>query len=190
MREGTTGLASACVHPLHTSPASWHPLPASPAGGATPLSQFLAPCPPTPAPSLCLSLPCLMVPSLVGSQAPTQTGHSSLPGSSHASAPGPRAFQMWPPDTPLVPVPTGPPRGAVPLGQPLDVHSDPLGELGHGLDAPNCSEPPPCQVGERREPPGPEPTDFLCWRLVVGSPPLAAAWHRKVLADRRRGGRQ
>lgn len=39
--------------------------------------------------------------------------------------------------------------------------------------------------------PGPGPAHFLSWRLVVGSPPLAVAWHWKAVTagvQRRRGG--
>lgn len=126
-----------------------------------------------------------------GTPSPTQTGNGSFLGGSHTAAPSAQAFQMGPPPMqPRFQSPPGlqPPRGPVPLGQPLDIHPDPLRESGHALDTLKCTQPPSFQVGERSEPLGPGPTDFLCWRLVVGSPPLAVAWHRKALADRRSGG--
>ena len=126
-----------------------------------------------------------------GTPAPAQTGNGSVLGGSHAAAPSAQAFQVGPPPrSPWFQAPPGlrPPRGPVPLGQPSDIPPDPLRETGHALDTPKCTQPPSFQVRERSEPLGPGPTDFLRWRLVVGSPPLAVAWHRKALADRRRGG--
>lgn len=40
-----------------------------------------------------------------------------------------------------------PPRGPVPLGQPLDGLLDPSGEVGNGLDAPDYTQPPCFPVG-------------------------------------------
>lgn len=76
-------------------------------------------------------------------------------------------------------------KGPGPLGQPPDVHSQLLRGLGHALGALKGAQPSALypHVKERRDPPGPEPTDFLRRRLAVGSPPLAAAWRRKALAD-------
>lgn len=78
-------------------------------------------------------------------------------------------------------------KGPGPLGQPPDVHSQlSRGPSGHALDALKGAQPSPHTPTSRRG--GTrralEPTDFRRALSAGGSPPLAAAWRRKALADR------